>query len=193
VRSICVFCGSSVGGDSRYAGAARALGSAIAASDRRLVFGGGRVGLMGVLADAALEAGGSVVGVIPQALVDREIAHTELTELRVVGSMHERKALMAELSDGFIALPGGVGTLEEFFETWTWGQLGLHVKPYGLLDVAGFYEPLLIFLRRLVQEGFVRADHHDMLLVDTVPQYLLERMATHRTPAMPKWVDRAST
>jgi uncharacterized protein (TIGR00730 family) len=193
VKSVCVFCGSSPGADPAFATAAENLGRLLAASGRTLVYGGGRVGLMGIVADAALAAGGTVVGVIPQSLVHHEVAHRGLTELRVVESMHERKALMADLSDGFVGLPGGIGTLEEFFEVWTWGQLGLHTKPYGLLDVSGFFGPLLGFLDRLVQQRFIRADHREMLLVDSEASRLLRRMAVSRPVYLAKWIDRSAT
>jgi uncharacterized protein (TIGR00730 family) len=193
VRSVCVYCGSSPGADPAFADAAGEVGRLLAASGRTLVYGGGRVGLMGVVADAALGAGGRVIGVIPQALVDKEMAHHGLSELRVVGSMHERKALMADLSDGFLALPGGIGTMEEFFEVWTWGQLGLHAKPYGLLNVGGFFAPLLAFLDRLVEQRFVRPEHRAMLLVGGDANGLLTDMAGHRPAYAPKWIDRASS
>ncbi|HEX6535858.1 MAG TPA: TIGR00730 family Rossman fold protein [Gemmatimonadaceae bacterium] len=192
-RSVCVFCGSSLGANEGYRALARELGAMIASRGLRLVYGGGNVGLMGVLADAALAAGGEVVGVIPQHLVDREVAHAGLSDLRVVRSMHERKALMAELADGFVALPGGLGTMEEFFEIWTWGQLGLHRKPYALLDTAGFFDPLIAFLDRLVAERFLKPAHREMLLVDTDPARLLDRLTRHEVPAVAKWIDRATT
>jgi uncharacterized protein (TIGR00730 family) len=176
LRSLCVFCGSNAGGRPSYRAAADALGLALARRGQRLVYGGGHVGLMGVVADAALGAGGEVVGVIPQHLVDREIAHRSLSELRVVHSMHERKALMAALADGFIVLPGGIGTLEEFFEVWTWGQLGLHAKPYGLLNVDSYFDPLLRFLDHAVTERFVRSDHRDLLVVEEQVERLLDRL-----------------
>jgi uncharacterized protein (TIGR00730 family) len=193
LRALCVFCGSSPGANPRYRAVAEQLGATLAAASVRIVYGGGHVGLMGALADAALTAGGEVVGVIPQHLVDREIAHRALTELRIVQSMHERKALMAELSDGFVALPGGLGTLEEFFEVWTWGQLGLHRKPYALLDVDGFFRPLLTMLDELTAERFVRPEHRAMLLVETDPEHLVGRMRQHRPPALAKWLDRSAT
>lgn len=192
-HSVCVFCGSSPGANDAYRALALELGTTIAARGLRLVYGGGNVGLMGALADAALEAGGEVVGVIPQHLVDREVAHGGLTALRVVRSMHERKALMAELADGFVALPGGLGTLEELFEIWTWGQLGLHRKPYALLDTSGFFDPLITFLDRLVSERFLKPAHREMLLVDTAPARLLDRLTQHEVPAVTKWIDRAAT
>ena len=193
LNSVCVFCGSSRGSNPAYSAAAAELGATLARSGRRLVFGGGHVGLMGVVADAALAEGGTVIGVMPRHLVDREIAHVRLTELRVVESMHQRKAMMAELSDAFVVLPGGVGTLEEFFEVWTWGQLGLHVKPYGLLDVEGYFSPLLAFLDHAVAQQFVRAEHREMLNVDGSVSRLLERLAAHRTPVVPKWIDQATS
>jgi len=193
LQSVCVYCGSSFGDDPRFAAAAAAFGATLAASGRTLVYGGGCVGLMGVLADAALAAGGRVVGVIPQALVDKEVAHFGLSELCVVASMHERKALMAELCDGFVALPGGIGTLEELFEAWTWGQLGLHEKPYGLLNVGGFFDPLLSFLDSQVAHRFVRPEHRNLLLVATDGEELLQRMDHQRPPGLTKWVDRKGT
>ena len=176
-----------------YAEAARAFGEMLAERGLGLVYGGGNVGLMGMVADAALAAGAEVIGVIPSALVAREVAHQGLTELRVVGSMHERKALMSELADGFVALPGGIGTLEEWFETWTWAQLGLHTKPFGLLDVAGYYEQLLRFLDHVVAEGFVRPGHRSMVLVETDPGHLLDRMRAYTPPVVKKWIERRET
>lgn len=176
-KSVCVFCGSSNGLSASYTNAARALADCAAARRIRLVYGGASVGLMGVLADAALARGGVVVGVIPRALVDREIAHGALTELHVVDTMHERKARMAELADAFVALPGGLGTLEELFEVWTWGMLGLHAKPYGLLDVDGYYQPLIRFLDHARDEGFIRPEQRERLVVDTDPTRLLEALS----------------
>jgi hypothetical protein len=190
VRSVCIFCGSAVGADPECAATAAEVGRLLATSGRTLVYGGGDVGLMGAAADAALASGGKVIGVIPQALVDREVAHRGVSELRVVASMHERKALMAELSDGFLTLPGGIGTLEEFFETWTWAQLGLHAKPFGLLDVNGFYQPLLAFLDRLVDQRFVKQKYRDLLLVGCDPATLLAAMETTRPPPEPRWINR---
>jgi uncharacterized protein (TIGR00730 family) len=192
IESVCVFCGANAGAEPAFASAARALGDEIARSGRRLIYGGGRVGLMGIVADAALAAGGTVIGVIPLAIAVKEIAHSGLTDLRIVDSMHTRKARMAELADAFIALPGGLGTLEELFEVWTWGQLGLHRKPYGLLEVAGFFAPLLSFLDNTVQHGFIRREHRDMLLVDTDPSALLRRLDSHVPPALPKWLKPTS-
>ena len=169
------------------------MGRFLAESGRRVVFGGGRTGLMGALAEGALAAGGEVIGIMPRHLVDREVAHTGLTELRVVASMHERKSLLAELSDGFLAMPGGLGTLEELFEVWTWGQLGLHRKPYGLLEVNGFFRPLLGFIDHAVVEGFIRQEYRDLLVVDTEPSSLISRMETMSPPLLPRWVDRETT
>ena len=174
---MCVFCGSSLGVRPAYEHAARALGAEIAGRGLRVVYGGAAVGLMGVLADAALGAGGQVVGVIPQPLVDREVAHTGLTELRVTDSMHERKALMAELADAFVALPGGFGTLDEFAEILTWTQLGFQRKPCGLLNVAGFFDPLLTFFDHAAAEGFVRPGHRRLVTVDTDPARLFDTLA----------------
>jgi uncharacterized protein (TIGR00730 family) len=193
VKAVCVFCGSSRGARPEYEAAAARLGQAIARSGRTLVYGGGRVGLMGVLGDAAMAAGGRVIGVTPRRLVEKEVAHHGLTELRVVESMHARKAMMAELSDAFIAMPGGVGTFEEFFEVLTWSQLGFHSKPCGLLNVAGYYDPMLAFLDHAVEQGFVRAEHRAIVLTDTEPTALLDRLSAFDMPIVPKWIDRAST
>jgi len=192
IENVCVFCGASAGHDPAFAAAARALGSELARTGRGLVYGGGRVGLMGILADAALAAGGSVIGVIPIAIANKEIAHSGLTDLRVVDSMHTRKALMADLSDGFIALPGGLGTLEELFEVWTWGQLGLHRKPYGLLNVSDFFTSLLTFLDDTPTLGFVRPKPREMLGVETDPAALLQRLESHISPPVPKWLNPSS-
>jgi uncharacterized protein (TIGR00730 family) len=193
LHTVCVFCAASPGADAVYVEQARSMGRFLAESGRRLVYGGGRTGLMGALAEGALGAGGEVIGIMPRHLVDREVAHTGLSELRVVESMHERKALLAELSDGFLAMPGGLGTLEELFEIWTWGQLGLHRKPYGLLEVAGFYAPLLTFLDHAVTEGFIRREYRELLVVDTDPGALISRMESVVLPAFPRWLDRSTT
>ena len=193
MRSACVFCGSRSGTEPAYDEAARELGRTLAAENITLVYGGGRVGLMGVVAEAALGAGGEVVGVIPQALLEREIAHTGLTDLRVVGSMHERKALMSELSEGFIALPGGTGTLEEFFEVLTWAQLGEHRKPCALLNAGRYYDPLLVLFDHMVAKGFLSEEHRAMVLVETEPEALLEALAGYKPPRVVKWIDRAET
>jgi uncharacterized protein (TIGR00730 family) len=190
MKAVCVFCGSNPGNHPAYAQAARALGAAIAQRGQTLVYGGAEVGLMGMVADAALAAGGQVVGIIPQALMDKEIGHKGLTRLEAVGSMHERKARMAELSDGFVNLPGGTGTLEEMFEVWTWGQLGFHAKPIGVLNVRGFYDPLLAFLDHQRDEGFVKPGLRATLLVDTHADALLDAMAAYVAPIVQKWVER---
>lgn len=192
MKRICVFAGSSPGANDAYRSAAVELGEALAARDIELVYGGGCVGLMGVLADAALARGGRVIGVIPHTLMVREVGHRALTELHVVDSMHERKAMMAELSEGFIALPGGFGTLEEMFEILTWAQLGLHGHPCGLLNVEGYFDSLLAFLDHSVQEAFVRDAHRAMLLVDDSPQSLLDRFAAYRAPVVAKWLQRSA-
>jgi hypothetical protein len=193
MQTICVFCGARPGEDPAYADAARRFGAYLATSGRTLVYGGGHIGMMGLLADATLAAGGRAVGVIPQSLVEKELAHTRLSELRVVGSMHERKALMADLADGFVALPGGIGTLEELFEIWTWGQLGLHAKPCGLLEVNGFFRPLLHFLDSLVASGFLRPEHRAMLQVENDAAPLLDRMTAYRPVWVPKWLSGTAT
>jgi len=190
MRRICVFCGSSPGGHPEYAAVTTELARALAGAGLGVVYGGASVGLMGVLADATLAAGGEVAGVIPQSLVDREIAHPGLTELHVVGSMHERKALMAELSDGFIALPGGTGTLDELFEVYTWTQLGLQAKPLGLLDARGYFAQLAGFLDHAVAERFVTPEHRGMLVVEERPAAMLDAFRRWRAPARGKWIDR---
>ena len=188
-RSICVFCGSSPGANPAYSEAARELGAVLAAEGRRLVYGGGNVGLMGVVADAVLQAGGTVVGVIPQHLLDLEVGHRGVTELRVVHSMHERKEQMSTLADAFVLLPGGLGSLEEFFEIWTWGQLGMHDKPCGLLNVAGYFDGLLEFLDRAVDEKFVRDVHRGMVVVESDPADLLARFEAYEPPRVVKWIN----
>ena len=193
MNSICVFCGSNFGNDPAYREAARSLGATLAAKGISLVYGGGNVGLMGVVADAALEAGGEVVGVIPEALVEREIAHERLTKLHVVSSMHERKALMSDLSDGFIALPGGSGTLEEFFEVLTWAQLGEHRKPCGLLNVAGYYDPLLTVFDHMVEKGFLAEKHRSIVQVRQTPEDMLDALHQYVPPDTIKWIDKTET
>jgi uncharacterized protein (TIGR00730 family) len=191
MHRICVFCGSSPGARPAYAEATAEVARLLAGKGIGVVYGGGHVGLMGVLADTAMAAGGEVIGVMPQALVDREIGHTEISELRVVGSMHERKALMADLSDAFIALPGGAGTLEELFEVYTWAQLGLHDKPCGLLDVEDYFSGLVGFLDHAVDERFLREEHRAMLIVEREPRRLIERLAEFEPRGVtPKWIDR---
>jgi uncharacterized protein (TIGR00730 family) len=193
MERVCVFCGSSVGRRPAYLDAARAMGRALARRGLALVYGGGGVGLMGAAADAALEAGGEVIGVIPRALELRELAHPRLTALHVVGSMHERKAKMAELAHGFVALPGGMGTLEELAEILTWAQLGLHARPCGLLDVDGYYEPLITFFDRAVEEGFVRPEHRSLLVVADDPDALLDAFEAWRPPPVERWIDTRSS
>ena len=193
LRNVCVFCGSSPGAREAYAAAARHVGRVLTGRDIGVVYGGGNVGLMGELADAAMAAGGTVIGVIPEHLERREVAHRGVTELRVVDSMHTRKALFEALSDGFIALPGGLGTYEELFEILTWGQLGLHQKPVGLLDVDGFYAPLRAFLDHAMEERFVRPEHRSMLLIDTDAEALLDRMTAWEPKVVEKWLDRPQT
>jgi uncharacterized protein (TIGR00730 family) len=192
-KRICVFCGSNPGSGSAYLEAARSLGRTIAETGRSLVYGGAKVGMMGALADAALAAGAEVVGVMPDGLIRREIAHTGLTALHKVGSMHERKALMAELSDGFIALPGGYGTLDEFCEILTWAQLGLHEKPCGMLNVQGYFDSLLAFLDRGVKDELLRAAHRNLILTEIDPLRLLNRMEAWQPVHLPKWITRSET
>jgi uncharacterized protein (TIGR00730 family) len=194
VKRLCVFCGSAAGRQTAYADAARALAAALL--DRRLglVYGGGSVGLMGTLADAVLAGGGEVIGVLPRGLARKELAHQGLSELHVVSSMHERKALMASLADGFVALPGGLGTLEEILEVFTWAQLGIHRKPVGLVDVAGYWTGLLALLRHAVREGFVRPEYAALLLVEPSPAALLDRFAAWRPAAVPPvWLGETET
>jgi len=193
MKRICVFCGSSPGNDPRYLEAARSMGRLLAGRGLGLVYGGGSVGLMGAVADAALAAGGEAIGVIPRVLQIRELAHRSLTTLHVVGSMHERKALMAELSDGFVALPGGMGTLEELSEVLTWAQLGIHARPVGLLDVAGYYRPLATFFDQAVTAGFLRPSHRRLLLVGDQPGPLLDELAAWRGPPQEPVLDLASS
>lgn len=188
MKRVCVYCGSSAGNQPIYREMAEAMGALLARRGIGLVYGGGNVGLMGVIADAALAGGGEVIGVIPRSLADREIAHGGVTDLRVVDSMHTRKALMAELSDAFIAMPGGVGTFEEFFEAVTWTQLGVHRKPCGLLNVGGFYAPLAAFIDQAVTEGFIKPIHRAMIVVDDNPERLLNSLATLELPDVPKWI-----
>ncbi len=188
MKHICVFCGSNLGAQSEYVAAARHLGQVLAARQITLVYGGACAGTMGEIADSVLAAGGHVIGVIPQALVEK-VAHRGLSDLRVVASMHERKALMAELADGFIALPGGLGTFEEFFEVLTWAQLGLHHKPCGLLNVCGYYQPLIDFLDHAVAQRFLKAEHRAMALLDDDPERLLDQFTLYRPPPVSKWVE----
>ncbi|MBS9476452.1 TIGR00730 family Rossman fold protein [Ancylobacter radicis] len=190
MRRICVFLGSNAGRRPAYTQAAAALGTTLAREGIGLVYGGSSVGLMGVLANAALEAGGEVIGIIPQRLMDKEVGHRGLSDLRVVTSMHERKAQMAELADAFVALPGGAGTLEELFEVWTWAQLGNHTKPCAVLDVEGYYHRLLGFLDHTVEEGFMRREHRDMLVMAESPRELLAKLRGYRAPTVTKWIGK---
>ena len=187
--NICVFCGSSAGARDAYREAATALGRALAERDVGLVYGGAQVGLMGAVADAVLAHGGSAVGVIPESLARVEIAHTGLTELKIVQTMHERKAEMAARADGFIALPGGIGTLEELFEVWTWSQLGIHAKPVGLLNADGYYDSLLAFLDHMHAERFVRPQHRELLVTNEDPSRLIDQLLAADVPVIEKWVD----
>jgi uncharacterized protein (TIGR00730 family) len=191
---VCVFCGANPGARPAYAEATADLARLLMAEGIGVVYGGGHVGLMGVLADTMLAEGVEPIGVMPQALVDKEIGHRGLSDLRVVGSMHERKALMAELSDAFIALPGGLGTLEELFEVYTWSQLGLHRKPCALLDVEHYYAGIAEFLAHAVEERFLRAEHREMLIVDSDAGRLIDRLRAFEPEAVvPKWIDRGET
>jgi uncharacterized protein (TIGR00730 family) len=193
MQRICVFCGSNSGARDSFKAAARLLGACMARDGVGLVYGGANVGLMGVLADTVLAGGGQVIGVIPEALIAREIAHPGLTELRVVSSMTERKALMAELADAFIAMPGGFGTLDELSEMITWTQLGLHRKQCGLLNVDGFFNLLISFLDHAVSEGFIRPEHRSILISDENPNRLLARVRDYRCPVFQRWIDREET
>jgi uncharacterized protein (TIGR00730 family) len=188
MNRICVFCGSSEGRDPAYVQTARTMGTLIAKRSLGLVYGGGGRGLMGATADGALEAGGEAIGIIPRGLFKREGLHNGLTRLEVVESMHERKAMMASLADGFIALPGGIGTMEELFEIWTWTQIGVHAKPTGLLNQNGYYDGLLTFLDNMVAEGFVRQEHRDVVLVDDNPERLLARLVAHKPKVHERWL-----
>lgn len=193
MQTICVFCGSSAGVKHEYAVGARELGCVLAKKNINLVYGGGRVGLMGMVADAALAAGSKVTGIIPRSLADKEIAHQGLTDLRIVTTMHERKAMMSELSDGFIAMPGGFGTLEELFEVVTWAQLGIHTKPFGLLNVAGYYDGLISFLDHSVEQGFVPLRHREMIIVSDEAEELVELLAAYRPIPEEKWLSSRQT
>jgi uncharacterized protein (TIGR00730 family) len=188
MKRICIFCGSSPGHNPAYAQAARTIGRALAERQVALVFGGGRVGLMGAVADACLEAGGEVIGVIPKGLTTKELAHAGLSDLRVVETMHDRKALMAELADAFVALPGGFGTLEEFCEVLTWSQLGIHRKPCALLNVAGYFDPLLSLFDHAVDEGFVAAEHRGLLVHASETVALLDLLFAWRAPNVKRWI-----
>ena len=190
MKSVCVFAGSSSGARPEYITAARDLGRALAERKIDLVYGGAHVGLMGALANEMLGAGGRAIGVMPEALVAKEVAHKGLTELHVVKTMHERKAMMSDLSAGFVALPGGFGTLDEFFEIVTWAQLGMHVKPCGLLNIQGYFDRLIAFIDHTVAERFVRTEHASMISVSASPADLLDKMASYRAPVVQKWIER---
>ena len=193
--SVCVYCGFSVGNNPVFADAARSLGRKLVEQNLSLVYGGGHVGLMGIVADAVLDAGGEVTGVIPKALMDSEVCHERLTRLFVVKDMHERKALMAEHAHGFIAMPGGIGTLEELFEALTWAQIGFHEKPVGLFNVDGFYDKLIEFLNQLTSQGFLRPEHRDLLIVQDEPDALITQLKKFTMPAGVSWLicQRAQT
>jgi len=193
LRNLCVYCGSNPGRQGIYLEAARELGRIMAGRGIGLVYGGASVGVMGAIADAVLQAGGRAVGVIPESLVRKELAHGGLTELHVTASMHERKRLMADRADAFVALPGGAGTLEEIFEVWTWAQLGDHRKPCGLYNAGGYYDKLAQFLDHATAEQFLKPQHRDMLIVENDPLRLLDRFAAYEPPSVPKWVERAET
>lgn len=193
LERLCVYCASNDGARAEYLEAARTLGTLLAHRGIALVYGGGRVGLMGAMADATLAAGGEVVGVMPHALVQREVAHHGLTALHVVDSMHERKALLAEMADGFVALPGGLGTLEELFETWTWAQLGVHHKPVGLLDVAQYWRPLVTMLEHVEAEGFMRGTPQEWLAIESEPTLLLDRLSQFEPPPVRRWLRMGDT
>ena len=189
MKNICVYCGSSPGRLEVYAIGACALARALVDRDLGLVYGGAGIGLMGLVADTVLQLGGRAVGVIPEALARKEVVHKGLSELHITQSMHERKTMMAELSDGFIAMPGGIGTFEEIFEIWTWAQLGIHAKPCGLLNVAGYYDALTTFLDHAVTEQFLKPQHRSLLIVEHEPEALLDRFASYQPPSVQKWLD----
>jgi uncharacterized protein (TIGR00730 family) len=187
MKSVCVYCGSANGAKPLYAEAARAFGRALVQADLALVYGGGKVGLMGVIADTVMAEGGRAIGVIPELLVNKEVGHNGLTELHVVPDMHHRKKMMADLSDAFVAMPGGVGTLEEFFEVYTWAQLGYHQKPVALLNIDGFYDPLMNMLQHTVDEGFLRPAYFDIVQVDRDPVALIDKLQRYQPPVSDKW------
>jgi len=193
IQSLCVYCGSSPGRLEAYSIGARTLAKALVDRNIKLVYGGASVGIMGMVADTVLQLGGQAVGVIPEALARKEIAHKNLSELHVTRSMHERKSMMAELSDGFIALPGGIGTLEELFEIWTWAQPGIHDKPCGLLNVEGYFDSLITFLDHAVAEQFVKQEQGSMLIVESTPETLLDRFQGYVPPVVTKWIEKAET
>lgn len=193
IKKLCIYCGSSTGKNPSYIEGTRRLARILVDNKIDVVYGGASIGVMGALADAVLEYGGAVTGIIPEDLMSKEVAHSRITELKVVASMHERKAAMAEISDGFIALPGGIGTFEELFEILTWAQLGFHRKPVGLLNLNGYFDSLIRFLDHAVDEQFLQSYHRSMLIVESEPDRILERFSTYRSPVMKKWIDREST
>jgi uncharacterized protein (TIGR00730 family) len=193
IRRVCVFCGSKAGLDDRYRQAARQLGAQLARDGVGLVFGGGSVGLMGVLADAVLEAAGEIIGVLPKMLATKELLHSGVADMRLTADMHERKALMAELADAFVALPGGYGTFEELFEVITWAQLGIHRKTIGLLNTAGYFDPLVRMIDHAIQEGFVKESHRGLIVVEERPDALLATLRTHEMPAVKRWLGPEAT
>jgi uncharacterized protein (TIGR00730 family) len=188
IKNICVYCGSNLGVRNSYSTAARTLAEVLVAHDITLIYGGGNVGLMGIMADSVLSAGGRAIGVIPQALVDKELAHGGLSDLRIVGSMHERKSMMADLADAFIALPGGLGTLEELCEVATWAQLGLHRKACGVLNIEGYYDDLLAMLDHAAEEKFIRPEHRKIILSETEPDKLIKKLTEYESPILHKWI-----
>lgn len=189
MKSITVFCGSNSGVRTEYADAAKSLARLFVEKNIRLIYGGGNIGLMGIIADEVMSLGGEVVGIIPKSLDDKEVGHRQITELKIVGSMHERKAAMAEIADGFIAMPGGIGTFEEFFEILTWAQLGFHDKPCGILNVANYYDGLLALCDNAVREGFLRPVHRELILSDADGKSLIEKMESFRPQNLEKWID----
>ncbi|KKI92220.1 hypothetical protein WQ54_10370 [Bacillus sp. SA1-12] len=193
MKRVSVFCGSSSGASQMYTDDAKRLGTQLAKEGITLVYGGSKVGLMGTVANAALQAGGEVIGVIPRMLMEREIAHTGLTDLIIVNTMHERKAKMEELSDGFIAMPGGPGTMEEFFEVYTWAQLGEHQKPIGMLNSQHYYDKLLSFFDHMIEQQFLRSEYHSMIIVETDPHQLIEKFRHYEPPKLTKWINREQT
>jgi len=193
IKRLCVYCGASTGNRPEYTQAARELARAMVSRDIGLVYGGASIGVMGALADAVIKEGGEVIGIIPSGLLAKEVAHTGITELREVDSMHERKAMMAELSDGFIALPGGLGTIEEFFEIWTWAQLGMHRKPCGLLNAGRYFDKLIAFIDHAVSEQFVKKEHRSMVFVEREADILLQKFESYKPPEVARWIDRKDT
>ena len=187
---LCVFCGSNTGHDPKYAEAARQMAAELLRNDIELVYGGGHVGLMGVIADSVLEGGGKVLGVMPTSLIEKEVGHDGLTEMIAVESMHERKEIMSERSDGFIAMPGGAGTFEEIFEQWTWAQLGFHAKPCTFLNIDGYYDPLIEMVHKSAREGFIKQEHIDMLIFETDPATLIDRIKAYEAPKVIKWINK---